>query len=260
MPKFAANLSMMYPEYDFLDRFAAAAKDGFKAVEFTFPYAFPAAEIESRLKSHGLEQVLLNAPPGDWKGGERGLAALPGREEECKRGIATALEYAAQLGAQRIHLMAGLADENAGKERQRDVFLRNLEYAASQARPHGITILIEPINTQDMPGYFLARQDEAHAICKEIGALNLKVQYDLYHAQTSEGGLAAKLERYFDAIGHMQIAGAPGRHEPDVGEINYTYLFGRMDKLGYSGWVGCEYHPAKGTSEGLGWIRPWLPR
>ncbi|MGH9359015.1 MAG: 2-oxo-tetronate isomerase [Terriglobia bacterium] len=260
MPRFAANLSMMYTEHAFLDRFAAAAKDGFRAAEFTFPYDFPAAEIRSRLDAHGLDQVLLNAPPGKWSEGERGLASIPGREEECKRGIALALEYALKLGAPRIHLMAGLLIQGVAPGRQRDTYLQNLAYAAAQSQPHGITVLIEPINTRDMPGYFLNRQDEAHAVCREIGAQNLKVQYDLYHAQIVEGDLTVKLERYLPGIGHIQIAGAPERHEPNTGEINYPFLFEMMDKLGYSGWVGCEYRPAKGTSEGLRWIKPWLMR
>ena len=258
MPRFAANLTMMYTEYPFLDRFAAAAKDGFCAVEFAFGYEFSSQDIKARLDANQLTQVLLNAPPGNWDKGERGVASLPGREEECKRGVELAFEYALQLGSPCVHLMAGLSAFGVEPARQRATYLENLAYAAARGKERGITILIEPINTRDMPGYFLNRQDEAHAICAEIGAENLKVQFDLYHAQIMEGDLATKLKRFLPGIGHVQIAGVPARHEPNVGEVNFPFLFGLMDDLGYSGWAGCEYRPARGTSDGLTWIRPWL--
>jgi hydroxypyruvate isomerase len=258
MPKFAANLTMMYNESDFLDRFSVAATDGFSAVEFLFPYGFIAGELKARLQDHGLAQVLFNCPPGDWEAGERGIASLPGREEEFKHSIERALGYAHVLGTKTLHVMAGLIKPEQERARHRAVYLNNLGYAARQAAAHGITITIEPINTRDMPGFFLNRQDDAHAICREVGAPNLKVQFDLYHCQIVEGDLAMKMRRDIGGIGHMQIAGVPQRHEPDIGEINYPYLFGLMDELGYDGWVGCEYRPKAGTSAGLGWLKPWL--
>lgn len=258
MPRFAANLSMMYQEHAFLDRFGAAAKDGFKGIEFLFPYAHPAADIRARLDEHQLTQALFNGPPGDWDAGERGLASLPGREAEFRKSIDTALEYARVLGNERVHLMAGLIRPGQQRARHREVYVSNLSYAAKAAASAGVTVVIEPINTRDIPGFFLNRQDEAHAICAEVGATNLKVQMDFYHCQIVEGDLAMKLRQYIAGVGHIQIAGVPERHEPDLGEINYPYLFGLMDELGYAGWVGCEYRPKAGTSAGLNWLRPWL--
>jgi hydroxypyruvate isomerase len=258
MPKFAANLTLMYQEHPFLERFGAAAKDGFKAVEFQFPYDFPAAEIRARLDAHGLALALFNGPPGDAAAGERGLGALPGREAEFRQGVARALEYARILGNDRLHLMAGLLAPGESRARARETYLRNLEYGAREAAAAGITVVIEPINTRDMPGYFLNRQDEAHAVCAEVGAANLKVLMDFFHCQIVEGDLAAKLRQYRAGVGHIQIAGVPGRNEPDTGEINYPFLFRLMDELGYAGWVGCEYRPAGATSAGLAWAKPWL--
>ena len=257
MPRFAANLSMLYPQHEFLDRFAAAAADGFAAVEYLFPYDFSAQEIQQRLSENGLVQALFNAPPGDWAAGERGIASLPGREEEFRSGIARALEYAAVLGNDRIHVMAGLLPSEDLRERQHAVYVQNLAYAAEQAAKAGITILIEPINTRDMPGFFLNRQDQAQAICKEVGAANLKVQFDFYHCQIVEGDVISKLRRDFAGVGHIQIAGVPDRHEPDLGELNYAWLFDEIDRLGYTGWIGCEYRPKGDTSEGLQWLRDW---
>ncbi|MDQ3026101.1 MAG: hydroxypyruvate isomerase family protein [Pseudomonadota bacterium] len=258
MPRFAANLTMMYNEHAFLERFDAAARDGFKGVEFLFPYEHSAADIKARLAEHGLAQALFNAPPGDWTKGERGMASRPGREDEFKRSIATALEYARVLGNQRLHVMAGLIAPGEDRARHRDTYVRNLAHAAAEAEALGITVVIEPINTRDIPGFFLNRQDEAHAVCKEVGAVNLKVQMDLYHCQIVEGDVAMKIRQYLPDVGHMQVAGVPERHEPDLGEINYPYLFALIDELGYDGWIGCEYRPREGTSEGLGWVRPWL--
>ena len=258
MPRFAANLSMMYQEHEFMDRFGAAAKDGFKGIEFLFPYAHPAADIGARLTEHGLRQALFNGPPGNWDAGERGLASLPGRESEFKHSVERALEYARVLGNERMHLMAGLIRPGEERARHRATYVRNLDYAAREAASAGVTVVIEPINTRDIPGFFLNRQDEAHSICAEVGARNLKVQMDFYHCQIVEGDLAMKLRHYIAGIGHIQIAGVPERHEPDLGEINYPYLFGLMDELGYAGWVGCEYRPKAGTSAGLGWARDWL--
>ena len=258
MPRFAANLTMMYREHDFLDRFKAAADDGFRGVEYLFPYDHPADTLAARLAEHGLVQALFNAPPGDWAGGERGLASLPGREDEFRRGVDTALKYAEALGNDKVHVMAGLIGANDDRASRRDLYLRNLAYAATQAAAHGKTIVIEPINTRDIPGYFLNRQQDAADICREVGAPNLKVQFDLYHCQIVEGDLAVKLKALMASIGHIQVAGVPDRHEPDEGEVNYPYLFDLIDSLGYDGWIGCEYVPKAGTSEGLGWVRPWL--
>ncbi|MFT4068456.1 2-oxo-tetronate isomerase [Paraburkholderia sp.] len=258
MPRFAANLTMMYNEHAFLDRFAAAARDGFKAVEFLFPYEFRAGELKARLDAHALTQALFNAPPGDWSGGERGLASLPGREDEFRRSVETALDYARVLGNRKLHVMAGLIAKDQPRDRHRDVYLKNLAYAAQQAQAEQIMVVIEPINTRDIPGYFLNRQDDAQAICAEVGAPNLRVQFDCYHCQIVEGDLAMKLRRDMPGIGHIQIAGVPERHEPDIGELNYPYLFDLIDSLGYDGYIGCEYRPRAATSAGLGWIRPYL--
>jgi 2-dehydrotetronate isomerase len=261
MPKFAANLTMMYPELPFLDRFAAASRDGFKAVEFLFPYEYSAVEIERRLKDNELTQALFNAPPGNWSEGERGIASLPGRETEFRRGFQSALNYADVLGNKKIHVMAGLISDDRQRSEHRSVYLRNLEYAASEALSHDITIVIEPINTRDIPGFFLNRQDDAQAVCDEIGVPNLQVQFDIYHCQIVEGDVSMKLKRDMTrpnaGIGHIQIAGVPERHEPSLGEMNYPYLFELIDALGYSGWIGCEYRPRAGTSEGLGWLKPY---
>lgn len=258
MPRFAANLSMMYNEHAFLDRFTAAARDGFKAVEYLFPYDFEAQALRAQLDEHGLVQALFNAPPGDWAAGERGIAALPGREDEFKRSIDTALRYAGVLGNTKLHVMAGLVAMGADRARYHATYVANLAYAAQAAATQGITVLMEPINTRDMPGYFLNRQDDAHAIRAEVGAPNLKVQFDCYHCQIVEGDLAMKLKRDFAGIGHIQIAGVPERHEPDIGELNYPYLFDLIDALGYDGWIGCEYRPKAATSAGLGWLKPYL--
>ena len=258
MPRLAANLSMMYSEHPFLERFAAAARDGFQGVEFLFPYDHPAAEIRTRLQAHGLTQALFNAPPGDWAAGERGIAALPGREDEFRRGLDRALEYAAALGNRSLHVMAGRVPAGQERAAHRQAYLRNLESAARAAASAGVTIVIEPINPRDRPGYFLTRQDEAQAIRAEVGADNLRVQFDCYHCQIVEGDLAVKLRRDMAGIGHIQIAGVPDRHEPDLGELNYPYLLALVDTLGYAGWIGCEYRPKGATTAGLGWAKPYL--
>ncbi|RTL71354.1 MAG: hydroxypyruvate isomerase family protein [Hyphomicrobiales bacterium] len=255
MPKFAANLTMMYTEHAFLDRFAAAARDGFKGVEFMFPYDFAAGEIKQRLVDNGLELALFNGPPGNVEANERGLASLPGREEEFKAGIAQALEYAAVLGNKRLHVMAGLLPAGADRARHRETYVKNIAHAAAAAKPLGVTVVIEPINTRDIPGFFLNRQDEAHAACRETGADNAKVQMDFYHCQIVEGDITRTYERFQAGVGHVQIAGVPDRHEPDLGEVNYPHIFDLLDRTGYAGWVGCEYRPRAGTSEGLGWFR-----
>ena len=258
MPKFAANLTMMFNERPFVERFQAAAEAGFKAVEFLFPYEYAMEELAVQLNACQLQNVLFNMPPGDWAAGERGTASLPGREQEFRGGVATALAYAKALGTPRLHAMAGLLPENADVadvSRHRAVFIDNLRYACAEAAKLGVTILIEPINTRDIPRYFLNTQADAHAIREEAGAPNLKVQMDFYHAQIVEGDIAMKVRRYLPHIGHIQIAGVPERNEPDTGEVNYDYLFRLLDELGYDGWLGCEYRPAKGTLEGLGWLK-----
>jgi hydroxypyruvate isomerase len=256
MPCFAANLSMMYSEHPFLERFAAAAADGFQAVEFLFPYEWPAAALASALAGNELQQVLFNAPPGDFAGGERGIGCLPGREAEFRSGFDRALDYAAALGCPRLHVMAGLVPAGSTRDSLRPTYLKNLAWAARKAADANVDVLIEPINTRDIPGYFLNRQDEAHAIVAAIDAPRLKVQMDLYHCQIVEGDVAMKLRTYLPGgrVGHLQIAGVPDRHEPNAGELNYAYLFEVIDELGYRGWIGCEYRPAAGTSAGLGWL------
>jgi hydroxypyruvate isomerase len=266
MPRFAANLSMLYNEHAFLDRFEAASRDGFQAVEFLFPYAFTAAELAQRLADHGLQQVLFNAPPGDWDKGERGLACLPGREAEFRSGVLSALEYAQALNCPRVHVMAGLAPAGVERATLQATYEVNLAWAAARAAQAGRDILIEPINTRDIPGFLLNRQDEAHRIVAAVGAPNLKVQMDLYHCQIVEGDVAMKIRQYLPTgkVGHIQIAGVPMRHEPDLGELNHSYLFDVIDEVsaacGWQGWIGCEYRPARGTvadatSAGLGWLK-----
>ncbi len=255
MPKFAANLTMMFNEVPFPARFAAAAAAGFKGVEFLFPYELPAPEVGRLLRDSGLANALFNLPPGDWSAGERGLTSLPGREADFRASVAVAIEYALALGTPTLHAMAGMLPAGADRQRHRAVYVENLRHAARELARHGRTLVIEPINTRDMPGYFLNTQADAHAIRAAVGEPNLKVQMDLYHAQIVEGDLAVKLKRYITDIGHIQIASVPDRHEPDDGEVNYPYLFRLLDELGYGGWVGCEYRPRGVTEDGLGWFR-----
>jgi hydroxypyruvate isomerase len=266
MPRFAANLTMLYAEHDFLARFEAAAQDGFEAVEYLFPYGYEPSLLARRLADNGLQQVLFNAPPGDWDRGERGLACLPGREDEFRRGFEQALKYAQMLACPRVHVMAGLVPAGLERARLQSTYEANLAWAAQQAASVGCDVLIEPINTRDIPGYFLNRQDEAHRIVQAVGAANLKVQFDLYHCQIVEGDVATKIRQYLPTgrVGHFQIAGVPERHEPDMGELNHGYLFAVIDEVtaacAWPGWVGCEYRPSRGavpggTSNGLGWLR-----
>ncbi len=254
MPNFAANLSLMFTEFDFLDRFAAARASGFEAVECLFPYAWPAAAIADRLERNGLTLVLHNLPPGNWAAGERGMACDPGRVEEFRASVALALDYAPVLGVRRLHCLAGLLPAGVRHEQAHATYVENLRFAAARLHEHGIDLLIEPINTFDMPGYFLTGSAQAAAVIAECGADNLYLQYDMYHMQRMEGDLAAGIARHLPLIGHMQLADVPGRHEPGTGDIDYPALFKLLDALDYDGWVGCEYHPLGETAAGLKWL------
>jgi hydroxypyruvate isomerase len=253
MPRFAANLSMMFNEVPFLDRFAAAAAAGFRAVEFLFPYDHPAAEIRRRLDGEGLKQALFNAPPGDWAGGERGIAALPGRQREFREGVARALEYAAALDCPLVHVMAGIPPAGVAPATAAAIYATNLAWAAEQAQAAGKRLVIEPINHRDMPGYHLHTVEQGAAIVAAIGAERLGLQFDIYHCQISQGDVSRRLEALMPVIGHIQIADVPARNEPGTGELGWAFLFKRIDALGYAGWIGCEYRPAGETVAGLGW-------
>ena len=253
MPKFAANLSMLFTEVPFLDRFERAAKSGFTAVEFLFPYAFSAKEIKQRLDANGLKLVLHNLPAGDWDAGERGIACLPDRTDEFRSGVARAIEYATTLGVPQLNCLAGKAPIGADDKVLRQTFVTNLKFAAAELKKAGLKQLIEPINTYDIPGFYLNRTAQALSILDEVGADNAFVQYDIYHAQRMEGELAATMQKHLTRIGHIQLADNPGRNEPGSGEINYTFLFAHLDRIGYGGWIGCEYKPATTTEAGLGW-------
>ncbi len=258
MPRFAANLTMLFNEVGFLDRFAAAAEAGFKGVEYLFPYAYPKEELVERLRAHGLTQALHNLPAGDWDAGDRGIGCHPDRIGEFQEGVGRAVDYASALGCPRVNCLAGIAPEGADPGVLRETFVANLKFAADALASAGITLLIEAINTRDIPGFYLCRTDQALAIIDEADAPNLALQYDVYHMQIMEGDLAPTIERHLDRIGHIQISDTPGRHEPGTGEINYPFLFDHLDRLGYDGWVGCEYKPAAATADGLGWVRPYL--
>ena len=258
MPRFAANLSMLYTELPFLDRFAAAARSGFKAVEFLFPYDFPPQESTQHLQANQLQLVLHNMPAGDWAAGERGWAALPGREDQFRASVSKALDYAAGLGTPQLHCMAGIPPAGVSAADAHDTLVRNLRFAADAARAQGVRVLLEPINHFDMPGFFVNRPSQALAILDEVGSDNLFLLYDIYHAQRMEGELANTLRTHMPRIGHIQLADTPGRNKPGTGEINYRYLFDVIDTLGYTGHIGCEYKPRDtnpgGTDAGLGWV------
>jgi 2-dehydrotetronate isomerase len=254
MPRFAANLSMMFTDRPFLDRFGAAAKAGFKAVEFLFPYEFDPKEIRARLEEHGLMQALFNLPPGDFGAGERGIACLPDRVEEFRSGVRKALEYAETLDCPKVHCMAGLKPAGRPDGEIYETYLDNLAFAASECRAAGRILLIEPINARDIPGYLMNTTALARQVIQEVGADNLKLQLDLYHLQISEGDLAMRIRANADITAHVQIAGVPQRHEPDTGEVNYPFLFDVLDETGFDGFVGCEYRPRGRTEDGLGWF------
>ena len=253
MPRLAANLSMMFNEVPFLDRFAAARRAGFEGVEFLFPYDFPAAALRERLTAEGLTQVLFNMPPGDWANGERGMASLPGRQTEFHESVKKALDYAAVLDCRQIHCMAGIVPSGVSLTTATAVYAANLAWAGEQAKAAGVRIVIEPINHRDMPGYFLNTQAQGAAIVEAIGRDRLGLQFDVYHVQITEGDITKRMEQFMPVIAHMQIADVPQRNEPGTGEIGWRYVFRRMDELGYKGWVGCEYRPAGDTVAGLTW-------
>lgn len=254
MPFFAANLTMLFNEWDFLDRFQAARDAGFNAVEFLFPYDHPPAEVAARLEDNGLSQALFNMPPGDWAAGERGIAALPDRRAEFQDSVGVAIEYARALNCKTVHAMGGLVADGADREKMMETYVDNLRYAADACMAHGIAVAIEPLNSRDVPGYILPRVADAALVIDAVGRPNVGIQFDFYHVQIMDGDLARNFETYLEKIVHVQIAGVPERHEPNVGEINYSYLFQFMDRLGYDGFVGCEYRPRSQTLDGLGWL------
>ena len=258
MPKFCANLTMLFNEVAFMDRFAAAAKAGFKGVEYLFPYDYDKQALADALRRHGLTQVLHNLPAGNWAAGERGIACHPQRVAEFREGVSRAIDYAAALGCEQVNCLAGIRPPHLDPMEARETFIRNLQFAAPQFHAAGIRLLIEPINTRDIPGFFLCHSQQALDIIKAVGSANLFLQYDIYHMQIMEGDLARTIEAHLAQIPHMQLADNPGRHEPGSGEINYPWLFRHIDKIGYRGWIGCEYKPATTTEAGLDWVRPYL--
>jgi hydroxypyruvate isomerase len=254
MLRFAANVSMLFTEAPFLDRFALAARAGFAAVECQFPYEAPAAEIRARLDDLGLQMILHNLPAGDWAAGDRGLACLPHRRDEFRASVPRAIAYAHALGVTQVNCLVGIAPAGAGEGELRDTLVDNLRFAARAFAAEGLRLLVEPINTFDMPGFFVSRTAQAVALLDEVGEANAFVQYDAYHAQRMEGELAGTLARWLPRIAHVQVADNPGRHEPGTGEIRFDFLFAQLERLAYDGWVGCEYRPAGRTEDGLGWL------
>lgn len=255
MPKFSANLTMMFNEAPFLERFGAAARAGFCGVEYVSPYEHPKETIAALLKEHGLTQALFNLPAGDWNAGERGIACIPGREDEFRTSVARAIDYAQALNCKTMNCLAGLAPEHGSAEELRAVFVKNLRYAAAETKKAGILLIAEPINFYDIPGFYLNTSKQAISIFDDVGSDNLKLQYDIYHMQRMEGEIAATIAKLLPRIGHFQIAANPGRHEPDYGEINYPWLYQYIDGLGYQGWIGAEYKPRARTEDGLAWLK-----
>ena len=255
MPRFSANLSFLYTECDFLERFAAARADGFAAVEFHFPYAVAPALLAEKLRKTNLALVLFNLPAGDWAGGDRGIACHPRRIQEFQDGVGLAIDYARQLNCPRLNCLAGLRPDDVSEVRARETLIENLRFAAFALKREGVELLLEPINLRDMPGFLVNTTRQALDIIDAVGSDNLRLQYDIYHAQVMEGDLANTLQQYWQRIGHIQLADNPGRHEPGSGEINFPFLLRHIDRLGYAGWIGCEYQPRASTSAGLGWIR-----
>lgn len=259
MPKFAANLSMLFTEFDFIERFGAAASVGFKGVEYLSPYDFPADQVAEQLSRYDLNQVLFNLPAGDWMAGERGIGCHPNRVGEFQDGVALAIAYAKVLGNKQINCLAGILPKGVSPETAEETFIENLRFAASKLKEAGFLLITEPINTYDIPEFFLNRSTQAISILDRVGSDNLKLQYDIYHMQRMEGELAKTIERLMPRIAHIQIAGNPNRTEPDQGEINYGFLFELIDRAGYQGWIGAEYRPVTTTREGLGWLPVFDP-
>ena len=255
MPRFAANLSLLFNELPFMERFAAARAAGFEAVEYLFPYAFDKSELAQALKVNGLKQVLHNLPPGNWDAGERGIACHPDRVDEFRVGVDRAMEYGTTLGCPQLNCLAGKLPSGVSREQAHATLVANLRFAAGKLKAAGLRLLTEPINTYDIPGFFLNYTAQANALIDEVGSDNLYIQYDIYHAQRMEGELAATMQKYLPRIAHMQLADNTGRNEPGTGEINYAFLFHHLDAIGYSGWIGCEYKPKTTTIAGLGWIK-----
>ena len=257
MLAFAANLSFIYQENEFLDRFATAAKDGFKGVEFLFPYQYQAEDIKRQLQKCSLKQVLFNCPPGDWDNGDRGLSSIPGRESEFREGVAQAIDYAQTLDCHQIHAMAGVIKNEPLFHKYENTYLKNIEHAAQKCDKAGITLLLEVINRRDMPGFFLHTIEQAVAYLKMLSMPNIGLLFDLYHMQIIHGNLRQLIERHFNAIKHIQIAGVPGRHEPNIGDLPFIESLRQLEKMQYQGWIGCEYHPSGETSAGLSWIHDY---
>jgi hydroxypyruvate isomerase len=255
MPRFAANLSMLFTELPFMERFAAARTAGFEAVEYLFPYAFEKTELAKALKTNGLHQVLHNLPAGNWDAGDRGMACDPARVDEFRSGVVLGIEYATTLGCPQLNCLAGKLPAGVSADLARATLVANLAFAAEKLKAAGLRLLMEPINYFDIPGFFLNRTDQAAAIQDEVGSDNLFIQYDIYHAQRMEGELGNTLKNNLARIGHIQLADNPGRNEPGTGEINYAWLFKHLDAIGYTGWIGCEYKPKTNTVDGLGWIK-----
>lgn len=258
MFKLAANLTMLFGEVDFLDRFEAAARSGFQGVEYLFPYSHDAGTLAERLEEHGLVQVLHNLPAGDWAAGERGIACHPDRVNEFREGVDRAIEYATALGCKQVNCLAGIAPDGVSAGKLRETFVGNLQFAAAKLDRAQIRLLIEPVNTRDIPGFYLCRSAQALEIIAAVASDNLWLQYDIYHMQVMEGDLATTIANHVGRIAHLQLADNPGRHEPGTGEINYPFLFRFIEDLGYSGWIGCEYKPKARTSAGLGWAKAYL--
>jgi len=258
MPKFAANLTMLYNELEFPARFEAAAKAGFRGVEYLFPYAFPKEQLAEQLAKHRLTQVLHNLPAGDWAAGERGIACHPSRVGEFQEGVGKAIEYATALDCKLINCLAGITPKDVSADGARSTLVDNLKFAAPKLAAAGIKLLIEPINTRDIPGFFLTGTKQALSIIDDVGSPNLFLQYDIYHMQVMEGDLATTIKNHLAKIPHLQLADNPGRNEPGTGEINYTFLFQFLDSIGYEGWIGCEYKPKTTTTEGLSWLKQYL--
>lgn len=254
MLRFSANLSFLYGEFPFLDRFAAAAADGFGAVEYLGPYDFSKERVAQALAGAGIEQALFNVPSGNWDGGERGIACLPDRVDEFRAGIPKALDYAEALGCRQLNVLAGIAPEGADPQSLETTFVDNLRFAAALCAQRGIRLLIEPINTRDIPGFYLSRLAHAERVLEAVGSENLFIQFDFYHVQVMEGNLVENFARLRDRIAHVQVADNPGRNAPGTGEINYDFVFAQLDRLGYEGWIGCEYRPGGATSASLGWM------